>query len=226
MAKKTTPPDKAAMRAEVVAKITEPNIKYGTFDVVGTAPYVQLRFGQKPIQAMRKKQEAGGRAAKAKPAARDFDADYQDAFHTSKEGWYGIPCSGIRASMVRACKLAGFAMTDAKVTLFVEAEGFDSLSGEGLVQIHGKPEPWLAPVRNATGVADLRMRPRWDEWRAQVKIKFDADVFTATDVANILARAGAFVGWGEGRPDSKKSAGMGYGTFVLRPSKQKRAQTA
>lgn len=219
-------PKKKAEVPEVVAKITPPNIQYGTFDVEGTAPYVQLRFGQKPINAMKEKQQAGAKAAKKKPGKRDFDEDYKDAFHVSTEGWYGIPASGIRASMVRACKLAGFAMTDAKVTLFVEADGFDSLSGEGLVRIHGEPKPWLAPVRNATGVADLRIRPRWDEWKATVTIKYDADFFTVSDIANILARAGAFVGWGEGRPDSKKSAGLGYGTFKMKSQSVKKAVSA
>ena len=33
------------------------------------------------------------------------------------------------------------------------------------------------------------------------------------DVTNLLMRVGQQVGIGEGRPDSKNSAGMGWGTF-------------
>jgi len=70
-------------------------------------------------------------------------------------------------------------------------------------------------VRNATGVADIRVRPMWREWGAHVRVKYDADQFTLTDVTNLMARVGMQVGIGEGRPDSKSSAGLGWGTFEL-----------
>ena len=43
----------------------------------------------------------------------------------------------------------------------------------------------------------------------------DADQFSLTDITNLLSRVGAQVGIGEGRPDSKSSAGMGWGMFRL-----------
>jgi len=56
----------------------------------------------------------------------------------------------------------------------------------------------------------------WDEgWEAQVRVRYDADQFTLEDLANLLARVGVQVGLGEGRPDSKSSAGMGWGTFMI-----------
>jgi hypothetical protein len=70
-------------------------------------------------------------------------------------------------------------------------------------------------VRNETGVVDLRVRPMWREWEAVVRINFDADQFTLTDITNLLQRVGMQVGLGEGRPDSRKSAGLGWGTFQL-----------
>ena len=48
-----------------------------------------------------------------------------------------------------------------------------------------------------------------------VRIRFDADQFTLTDVANLFARVGLCGGIGEGRPDSKTSAGIGYGLFEI-----------
>ena len=70
-------------------------------------------------------------------------------------------------------------------------------------------------VRNATGVADIRVRPMWREWAADVKVSYDADQFTLQDVTNLMQRVGMQVGIGEGRPDSRDSAGLGWGTFVL-----------
>ena len=51
-----------------------------------------------------------------------------------------------------------------------------------------------------------------------LRMKYDAGQFTSTDIANLLVRAGAQVGIGEGRPDSKFSAGLGFGTFTLEGS--------
>ncbi len=74
----------------------------------------------------------------------------------------------------------------------------------------------VRPGRNANGGVDLRARPMWPEgWRANVTFRWDADQFSATDVANLLARAGIQVGVGEGRPDSKMSAGVGWGQFEI-----------
>jgi hypothetical protein len=108
-------------------------------------------------------------------------------------------------------------MTRAKLSLFVVADGFDKLDGTPLVKItKGKPHYVEHAVRNESGVADIRPRPMWDEgWEAEVRLTWDADQFSTIDVANLLMRVGLQVGIGEGRPDSKNSAGMGWGTFVL-----------
>ena len=70
-------------------------------------------------------------------------------------------------------------------------------------------------VRNATGVADIRVRPMWREWTMSLTIRYDGDQFTAQDVTNLLSRVGMQVGIGEGRPDSRESAGLGWGTFEI-----------
>jgi hypothetical protein len=70
-------------------------------------------------------------------------------------------------------------------------------------------------VRNATGVADLRVRGMWRKWSATLRVKYDHDMFSVEDVTNLLSRVGMQVGIGEGRPDGKQSAGMGWGTFSI-----------
>jgi len=49
-----------------------------------------------------------------------------------------------------------------------------------------------------------------------VVVNFDADQFTVQDVTNLMQRVGMQVGIGEGRPDSRDSAGLGWGTFCLK----------
>lgn len=198
------------------AAIKAPDIRTVAFNIRGTAPYVQARFSGKAMQAMMSKMAAGS-VAKGKKVreARDFDEDYRNAMHVSTDGWHGIPASAFRQAMISACRLVGFRMTLAKLSVFVLADGFDAIDGIPLIKLAGKPERVDMAVRNQTGVADIRVRPMWREWSAQVKVRYDADQFTTSDVANLMNRVGQQVGIGEGRPDSRESAGLGWGTFEL-----------
>lgn len=182
--------------------------------ITGTAPYMQARFSEKAMIAMMDKMDGTVKKGTAKAREkRDFDDDYKAAQHISLDGWIGIPASSIRAALISACRLVGFKMTLAKLSIFVEAEGVDKVDGAPLVRIYGEPEKTRMPVRNATGVFDIRVRPLWQDWYAFVTIRYDEDQFSALDVVNLLSRVGVQVGLGEGRPDSRNSAGLGYGTF-------------
>lgn len=186
------------------------------FRIVGTAPYVQHAFSAKARQKIRETQEAGSVArGKKHREPKDFEKIYEEAKHLSEQGWCGIPAPAFRAAMISACRLVGFQMTKAKLSLFVMADGLDKVDGTPLVKIHGKCEPHEMYARNETGVVDIRNRPMWREWYADVVIRWDGDQFSAQDVMNLLDRAGQQVGIGEGRPDSKKSAGCGWGTFEI-----------
>lgn len=205
----------AAGGAETLT-VKAPNFQILEVKIAGTSPYMQHAFPQKVREMLKAKHEAGSTAAKKKnKEARDFAADCEGAKHYSTDGWIGIPAPAFRNALISACRVVGFAMTRAKLSLFCEADGFDKADGTGLVRIHGEPEETVLPVRNETGVVDLRARPMWREWSATLRIRYDADQFTATDVLNLILRAGQQVGIGEGRPDSKKSAGLGYGMFTV-----------
>lgn len=200
--------------------IKAPNLMIGRFRIVGTAPYVQHKFSAKAQAMIIATQEAGTVArTKKKREAKDFDAVYQGAQHVAHEGWAGIPAPAFRNAMISACRLIGFKMTLAKLSVFILPDGFDADDGTPLVQISkGQPHKHVGYARNATGVIDIRARPMWDPgWEATVRCRWDADQFCASDVANLLTRAGAQVGIGEGRADSKNSAGVGWGSFDVEP---------
>lgn len=209
-----------AKKKEDVKQLTvpAPNFQVASFTIVGTAPLVGNKFSAKARAEMRAAMEAGSTAKKGKKREpKDFDAAYEQATHRDKNGWAGIPAPAFRNAMISACRTVGFHMTRAKLALFIVADGVDKDDGTPLVRIT-KGEPHYAEhfVTNKTGVCDLRPRPMWDEgWEAVVRVRFDADQFTITDVANLLARAGIQVGIGAGRPDSKDSNGMGWGLFTI-----------
>lgn len=198
--------------------INPPNFRTVTFTIVGTAPYVQQAFSEKARNEIKAKQEKGSTANKGKTKeAKDFMQCYRNSMHISKEGWCGIPAGAFRAAMISACRTVGFKMTLAKLSVFVEADGFDKSDGTPLIRItKGEPRYCEHMVRIQQTV-DVRARAMWDEgWEANLRISFDADQFTLSDLSNLLMRVGIQVGVGEGRPDSKSSAGMGWGTFMIK----------
>lgn len=194
------------------------NMRVATFRIRGTSPYVQNAMSAKAQEKMRAQQAAGSQAQKErgrKREAKNFEALYQDAMHKTAAGWHGIPCAAFRSALIDVCRTAGVQMTMAKMCVFVEADGHDAKSGTPLVRIaKGEPHYTEMPVRNDSGVIDLRARPMWESgWEATIRVRYDADFFTEKDVANLVYRAGAQVGVGEGRAFSKDSHGCGWGFF-------------
>jgi hypothetical protein len=202
------------MKAEQI--IIKPlNFETLVIPIIGTAPYMQLRFSEKAQAAMRAKMEAGSTVRSRNKAARDFDADYEAAKYLTADGRYGIPAPAFRNAAIDACRLVGYPMTKAKCSIFVVADDIDAIDGTPLVYIDGEPERSEMTARNATGVADIRVRALWRVWGTRLTVRFDADQFKEADVVNLIARAGAQIGVGEGRPFSKNSNGLGLGTFEI-----------
>ena len=206
----------AKQSTETTVVIKAPRIRLVTLHLRGTAPYVQARFSAKAMRMMADKMIAGttARGKKAREA-RDFNDDYEQAKHVSTDGWCGIPAGAFRAGAISACRLVGFKMTLAKLSVFVKADGIDKVDGVPLVKIEGEPEKMTMHTRNATGVADLRARPMWRDWGCKLNVQYDAEQFGPDDVVNLFSRVGLQVGIGEGRPDSRASAGLGWGTFEI-----------
>lgn len=207
----------SAISGNQTIQIAAPKLRTAEFKIIGTSPLVQLRFSQKAMNAMVAKMEGGSQSKSKKVrTARDFNDDFEQAKHMSEEGWCGIPAGAIRAAMISACRLVGFKMTLAKLSVFVQADGIDKVDAVPLIRIYGgEPEPNTMAVRNSTGVLDLRCRPMWKEWYLKPRITFDEDQFSITDISNLLMRVGQQVGLGEGRNDSRASAGLGWGCFKL-----------
>lgn len=197
--------------------ISAPKFEVASVLIRGDTPLVLHKFSQKVQAKIRETQEAGSVARKGKQReARNFEDNFNAARHLSQEGWDGIPASAFRNAMISACRTVGFKMTIAKMSVFCIADGFDD-EGNGLVKItKGSPSMDVRPGRNATGGIDLRSRPMWKPgWEAVVKFRWDSAQFSGEDILNLLMRAGLQVGVGEGRADSKMSAGVGWGHFSV-----------
>ena len=205
-----------AITKQELVTIAAPKFERAHFEIVGTAPLVMAAFSEKARQTMRAKHEAGSTAkSKKEREARDFAADCEAALHRLEDGSIGFPASAWRAAMIDACRLVNYKMTMAKMSVFVEADGLDIVSGQPLVRIVGEYEQHVAATRNQTGVTDLRSRPMFRRWSAALRVRWDGDQFRIGDISSLLSRAGMQIGIGEGRPFSRESYGLGWGTFEV-----------
>lgn len=204
-------------KSGVEVVISAPNFQTAQFKVIGTTPLVVHKFSEKAKKQIMATQEAGSKAKSKKVReAKDFKQVYNDARHISVEGWDGVPASAFKSAMISACRATDFVMTRAKqAILYVEADGNDATEFTPLVRVYGTPKMDIRPARNDNGSVDIRARPMWLQWHCIVRVKFDADMLSLTDISNLLSRAGQQVGICEGRPASKNSNGCGWGCFTV-----------
>jgi len=207
-----------------MSKVTDSNVtikapNFGTaeFKLVGIAPLVIHRFSAKTKNQMKVKMETGKAAgSKKNREAKSTDDIFQEARYISKQGWDGIHAGAFRNALISACRLVGFKMTLAKLSIFVEADGWDKAEPQiPLIRIYGEAVKQEDMARVETGQPYVTVRAAYHDWTMKLRIRWDADQFTIQDVANLLSRVGLQVGVGEGRPDSKHSAGMGWGLFEV-----------
>jgi hypothetical protein len=202
---------------EETCVISPPKFGVTDFCIEGIAPLVVERFSKK-AELMAKMAEGKSAGSKKNRDARDYEREAEDARYRSSDGWEGMNAAAFRAAMISACRLVGFKMTLAKLSTFIEADGFDLNDGVPLVRIYGESHTYTAHTRNATGVVDVRSRPMYRQWAAKLRVRYDTDQFKMADVLNLVSRCGLQVGIGAGRPDSKASAGCGFGLFQVVPS--------
>lgn len=205
------------MIKEETCVISPPKFGVTDFYIEGIAPLVVERFSKK-AELMAKMAEGQAARNKKTREARDFEKDAEEARYRSAENWEGMNAAAFRAAMISACRLVGFKMTLAKLSAFIEADGFDRNDGVPLVRIYGESHTYTAHTRNATGVVDVRARPMYRNWAARLRVRYDTQQFKMVDVLNLVSRCGLQVGIGAGRPDSKASAGCGFGLFQVVPS--------
>lgn len=167
------------------------------FTLVGDSPLIVHAWSEKAKRAMLDKQMK--KATKAKEP-KDPEADYEACFYRMESGAYGFPTVGLKSAMVSACRFV-----EAKMTV---ARGAFHIDGE-LLEIIGEPRPREDMVRVGMGTADIRYRPEFPIWRMPVEVKFNAGMFSAEQIANLLNVAGFGVGIGEWRPERNGS----YGRF-------------
>lgn len=173
------------------------DIQRVAFELVGDSPLIVHAWSEKAKRQMLDKQMK--KASKGKEA-KDPVADIEACFYRLPNGDYGFPTIGVKASMVSAARFLDLKMTVLRGAFHIDGE---------LLPIIGEPRGREDMVRVGMGVADIRYRPEFPDWRIPATIKFNASVISAEQLANLLNVAGFGVGIGEWRPEKNGS----YGRF-------------
>jgi hypothetical protein len=213
--------------------IAPPNFGTAEFRVLGEpdTPIVIHRFSQKIQNQLRLKMEMGKpQGSRKNRDPKDFHEMFNEARYISREGWDGFKATAVRNSLISACRLVGFKMTLAKLSVFVLEDGRDTKEPQvpliKLFDANGGPIEAIEQsdwARVETGQPYITTRAAYFNWSARIRVRFDADQFTLQDVTNLMMRVGMQVGWGEGRPDSKNSAGLGWGLFSIEEAVEAKA---
>ena len=180
--------------------IAPPNIRELHLQVTGKSGLICHHFGEKSRKQIEDTQR---KVAKGPKEARNPKAEYEGAFYKLEGGGYGFPCAGFKKSAIRAAKLLdGVNMTDARQMFFVEPDDRD-MTGVDCVRIECEGEPVMRTdtVRLAKGANDLRYRPEFRKWSCTLKISFDQDLISSSQLVNLFLRAGSQVGVGDWRPE-------------------------
>lgn len=176
--------------------------------IVGITPLIVHNFSAKSRQMMLDAMQG----KKAPAVAKNPDNEYNDAFYRLDDKRSGFPAIGFKSAIVSAARFYGkdVKMTELRQFIFVKGE-MSNQHQLPLVEILGEPEMREDTVRVGMGKADLRYRPMYRDWRAQLEIQFVSSLLSLDSLASLIEAAGMGVGIGEWRPEKKGE----FGTFEI-----------
>ena len=209
MPKRTpTPP----AEAEAVAQIDRISAETIQVPILGTSPLVMHRFSEKAKLEML--HNAQGK--KTPKAPKNPEAEYEAAFYRLKSGEPGFPALGFKAATVGGARFYGKQISMTALKQFVFFSGEPGEDGHYYVQIFGEPEMREDVVRVGRGGTDLRYRPQFTEWTANLTVTYVDSMLTRGSLLSLIEAGGMGVGVGEWRPERDGD----FGTYRLDPSKK------
>ena len=174
--------------------------------IIGTTPLIVHRFSEKAKKQMLDAMQ--GRKTPKQP--KNPEAEFEAAFYKLKDGSYGFPSIAFKAATVGGARFyRDVTMTALKQFMFFRGEvGGD---GRALTKIHGEPHMREDVVVVGRGGSDLRYRPEFPEWRAELEVTYVTSALTRESVLSLIDAGGMGVGIGEWRPEKDGD----FGTYAI-----------
>jgi len=198
------------MANEIKIEIPAPNIQLIKVKIIGTSPLIYHKWAEKAIKMIEDKQQK--KATKGREA-RDPDAEYKDSFYYDADGDIAFPARNIKQAIVGSARfLQDVKMTILRGAVFVKGDK------EGMIKVEYKAKDKRMRKDMVTvgmGTADVRYRGELLDWSMTFIIEYDGDLMSASQVVNLLQRAGFSQGLGEWRPEKNGD----NGTFEVETQK-------
>lgn len=188
-------------------EIKEFSIRQVTIPISGISPLIVHAWSEKSKKMISDKQSK--KSQNKKHDIKVPENDYEEAKHKSPLGWEGFPAAGFKAAMIRGAKMIGMVMKDTQTSFFIKADCEETQ----LIRIYGESRMRTDMVRVGMGSSDIRYRPEYPTWYAELTIEFNEGVLSVEQVHQLVKAAGYGCGIGEMRPEKTK---FNYGRFKLK----------
>jgi len=192
------------------------NVQIMTIKIVGDSPLITHKWSEKAKREILDKQ-----MKKAKTKGYDIRNPVLDFINSlywlnnepeekTEEGFikaikdgarFGFPSIGFKASAISAGYRSGV------IPNKVSANAAFHIDNEFVV-INGVPEMREDMVKVGMGTADLRYRGGFNQWYAEIDIRYNASVISPEQVVNLFNLGGFACGIGEWRVEKGGSNGM------------------
>ena len=186
--------------------IPAPKFDYLQLHLNGLSALLCNRWGHKAIKQMEDKHAQVAKTGKKEK--RNPEAEFLDSVDhegTGKRIKYFFPTAAFRLAAISAVRhIDGLTLVQARSLFWIPEEKAQILTPED-------PIMDCRPVRNATGVADLRYRALFPEWSVKLNIRFLSESTTGEQIGNLFALAGEAIGVGELRVER----GGSFGRFTI-----------
>lgn len=174
--------------------------------IVGTTPLVMHRFSEKAKKQMLDAMQ--GRRTPKEP--KNPEEEYLSAFYRLADGDPGFPVLAFKDATIGGARFySGVTMTELRQYMFFRGEvGSD---GRALTRVIGEPEMREDVVKVGRSGADLRYRPQFLPWRAELVISYVTSALTRDSLLSLIDAGGFGVGVGEWRPEKNGD----FGTYQV-----------
>lgn len=195
--------------------------------IIGVTSLLVLRFSEKARNMMLGKQMGEAKAGKE---PKDPLALFKESYYADKEGFI-FPSVCFKAAGVNCANDIEEKQTEMRRAFFVlgdwvriEAEPLRRVDWSEWDHKYAKDLEWEhehgcsmvhAMVRNASGVADIRFRACFPQWKATLPIEFNEAIISLEKLMMLMTVAGFGNGVGEWRPASKESKTGTHGRWRL-----------
>lgn len=209
MAKQTVETKHEETEAKGVITGIKP-LKIGTVNITikGMSSLIVHAWGKKALTEMLTAQQMTKeekKKAKEKRAAKDPKSDFEEARYIIN-GKHSFPTVAVKKAMVDAGYVLGISRAVVRQAVFIVGDFFEI---KHVTCVMREDTVRVGPFGNRQ--ADLRYRPEYQGWSADLQFRFRYDMIDQGQLVALLQNAGFSVGIGEWRPQKDGQ----FGTFEV-----------